>query len=229
MKSLFEAINHCHAQNIIHSDIKLENIMVNDMDMVRLIDFGLAKTLRGEGGVVGCRGTPYYLAPEVIKGMHGTQADIWSLGVILYIMICGFPPFQGESTKEIARKIKAASFNFNHEEFDQVSLECKDLIRKLLTKDPSKRLTGSQALKHAWFKYYAPPLPSDRKHISDEVLMRLSNYRGVSTFKKAVMNLVVKMASEDEIRDLRAQFQAIDLDGTGMINTQELKLIMQKQ
>ena len=169
------------------------------------------------------------MAPEIIKGTHGTQADIWSLGIILYIMICGFPPFQGESNEEIYRKIKAASFNFNSEAFYSVSLECKDLIRKLLTKDPSKRLTGSQALKHSWFKYYAPPLPSDRKHINDEVLMRLSNYRGVSTFKKAVMNLVVKMASEEEIRDLRAQFQAIDLDGTGMINTQELKLIMQKQ
>ena len=126
-------------------------------------------------------------------------------------------------------------------EFESVSEECKDLIRKLLVLNQKKRLSGQEALNHKWFKNYDNGLVEERKaatehagsgdqKISDEVVSRLRSFKGVSTFKKAAMNLLVKTATEEEVQDLRAQFQAIDTDGTGMIKAQELHdILMQKR
>lgn len=124
-------------------------------------------------------------------------------------------------------------------EFESVSEECKDLIRKLLVLNQKKRLSGQDALNHKWFKNYdaglieerkAADLPAGDQKISDEVVSRLRSFKGVSTFKKAAMNLLVKTATEEEVQDLRAQFQAIDTDGTGMIKAQELHdILMQKR
>ena len=124
-------------------------------------------------------------------------------------------------------------------EFESVSEECKDLIRKLLVLNQKKRLSGQDALNHKWFKNYdaglieerkAQDLPAGDQKISDEVVSRLRSFKGVSTFKKAAMNLLVKTATEEEVQDLRAQFQAIDTDGTGMIKAQELHdILMQKR
>merc|ERR1719464_202390 len=152
MEKLFQAINHCHAQGVIHRDIKPENIMITDSGSVRLIDFGLSKANRGNANMTTVAGTPYYMAPEVLMGNYGAKADIWSLGVLMYTLVSGYLPFQGQTSAEVFRKIKEADFHFNHVEFDAISDECKDLIRKLLVVNPKKRLTGKQALEHNWFK-----------------------------------------------------------------------------
>lgn len=209
MKSLFQAINHCHAQGIIHRDIKSENIMITDSGSVRLIDFGLSKASKRNLKTIA--GTPYYMAPEVLDGDYGQKADIWSLGVLLYTLVSGYLPFQGPSA-EVFRKIRDGQFHFNHIEFKEVSSECQDLIRKLLVVNVKKRLTGHQALKHPWFKMAeaqaakngsAEKKMSVADPISDEVVQRLKQFKGVSLFKKAAMNLLVKTASEDEVRTLR--------------------------
>ena len=143
MKSLFGAINHCHAQRIIHGDIKPDNIMINANNKVRLIDFGLSKILakRRTAKAEVC-GTPYYMSPEVIEGDDSMKSDIWSLGVILYYLVCGNLPFTGRSQEEIFRRIKEVNYNMNHSEFKSVSFECQDLIRKLLVHSTKKRLSG---------------------------------------------------------------------------------------
>ena len=132
MKSLFQAINHCHAQNIVHRDIKPDNIMITANNTVRLIDFGLSKASKGNKQLQTVAGTPYYMAPEVLEGSYSKQADIWSLGVLLYTLISGYLPFQGSNAAEVFRKIKEANYHFNHDEFNSISDECKDLIKKLL-------------------------------------------------------------------------------------------------
>ena len=162
-KSLCEALNHCHALNIVHGDIKPENIMVNDHDMLRLIDFGLAKSnSTSTGKYVGVQGTPYYMAPEAVNGIITKQVDIWSVGVILYIMVSGLPPFDGDTPDQIFAKIKAVDYNLNTRQFNSVSPECKDLIRKLLVHDPKKRLTISQTLQHDWIKKYSASAAKQR-------------------------------------------------------------------
>ena len=152
MKELFYAINHCHAQDIVHRDIKPDNIMITDNNTVRLIDFGLSKATRNKKNFTTVAGTPYYMSPEVLNGSYGKEADIWSLGVVLYTLVSGYLPFQGNSAPEVFRKIKDASFHFNHKEFESVSEECKDLIRRLLVSNAGQRLSGKQALAHPWFK-----------------------------------------------------------------------------
>ena len=118
---------------------------------MRLIDFGLARASKRKK-LTELAGTPYYMAPEVLKGSYQAQADIWALGVLLYTLVSGYLPFQGQDPREVFDKIKSADFHFNHIEFAMISEECKDLIKRLLVADPKERLNGKEALDHPWFK-----------------------------------------------------------------------------
>ena len=180
--------------------------MITANNTVRLIDFGLSKASRNNRQLTTMAGTPYYMAPEVLEGAYSKKADIWSLGVLLYTLVCGYLPFQGQNAAEVFRKIKEADFHFNHAEFVEVSEECKDLIRKLLVLNQKKRISGQQALNHPWFKRWGHGAElgmsehsGGQQKISDEVISRLRSFKGVSTFKKAAMNLLVKTATEDEV------------------------------
>lgn len=155
MKKLLSAINHCHANQIAHRDLKPENIMYvgkeDDAD-IKIIDFGLSKKKSGKNvSLDTVVGTPYYVAPEVLKGTYGYECDMWSLGVIMYILLSGCLPFSGANAPEVFEKVKTANFTFETKEWKGVSDEAKDLIRKLLTVDIKKRLTASNAVKHTWF------------------------------------------------------------------------------
>ena len=138
MKKLLQAINHCHANNIAHRDIKPENIMFKEQNGeftgIKLIDFGLAQS--AEQAISDMVGTPYYLAPEVLKKQYGIKCDIWSMGVIMYILLSGYLPFAGGSAPEVFKKIQSGEFSFDQEEWTSISESAKNLIRKMLVLDP---------------------------------------------------------------------------------------------
>ena len=119
----------------------------------------------------------------------------------MYTLVSGYLPFQGGNAAEVFRKIKECEFHFNHREFDDVSPECKELISKLLVVKEKKRISGQEALKHPWFKIFAGDAPVQGKElkISNEVLGRLRSFKGVTTFQKAALNLLVKTATEKEV------------------------------
>jgi len=125
-----------HAQGIAHRDIKPENIMLTKDNEVKLIDFGLSKRHKKKEKLKTIAGTPYYMAPEVLVGNYDNACDSWSLGVLLYVFMSGYLPFQGKNRMEVFTKIKNADYHFRHEEFKIVSDEAKDLIRQLLISDP---------------------------------------------------------------------------------------------
>jgi len=148
------------------------------------------------------------MAPEVFQHHYGLQSDLWSLGVLLYTLVCGYLPFQADSEAVLQRKVLKGDYHFNHDEFGAISEECKDLISKMLVVDPKKRITGQQALHHPWFQLHANATGESEStvRISRNVLNRLRSFKGESTFKQAAMNLLVKTATEQEVRALKITF-----------------------
>lgn len=153
---LIETIRHMHSYGIVHRDLKPENILfANDAPdaPIKIADFGLAKlwqpTEEGDALKTLC-GTPGYVAPEVLKNRQGytPQCDMWSVGVILYILLCGYPPFQHEQQNKLFKQILKADFHFHSPWWDKVSAEAKDMVSRLLVVDPSKRLTPQEAMQH---------------------------------------------------------------------------------
>ncbi|KAH8050623.1 serine/threonine kinase [Aureococcus anophagefferens] len=154
IRILLDALAYLHHRHIVHRDLKPENLLLkspyNDFD-IKLADFGFAKKVNGKSLDTQC-GTPGYVAPEILKGAkYGTEVDMWSCGVIVYILLGGYPPFHDDNHAILYRKIKAADYTFEPQYWDQVSDDAKDLIKKMLVVDPDKRLTADQALRHPWF------------------------------------------------------------------------------
>jgi calcium-dependent protein kinase len=170
-KQILQSLNYCHKQSIAHRDLKPENFLFEtkspDSDL-KIIDFGLSKILKsnnkfdvsnstGSAKVKNLErmqtraGTPNYISPEVLAGNYGVECDLWSAGCILYILLCGYPPFYGDDDLEILQMVQKGKFDFDGEEWEEISKEAKDLIKKLICK-PEKRLSAEEALQHKWFK-----------------------------------------------------------------------------
>lgn len=152
---LLDALKYCHAMGIVHRDIKPENLLYENEKpdaKIKIADFGLAKLLSEESMLMhtAC-GTPGYVAPEILKGLaYDSEVDLWSIGIVLYILLCGFPPFYNENTVKLYECIKKGSFEYPSPFWDNVSEDAKDLINRLLVVDPKKRLTAIDALNHNW-------------------------------------------------------------------------------
>ncbi|XP_035385583.1 calcium/calmodulin-dependent protein kinase type II delta 2 chain isoform X4 [Electrophorus electricus] len=155
IQQILESVHHCHVNGIVHRDLKPENLLLASKmkgAAVKLADFGLAIEVQGEQQAwFGFAGTPGYLSPEVLrKDPYGKPVDMWACGVILYILLVGYPPFWDEDQHRLYQQIKAGAYDFPSPEWDTVTPEAKDLINKMLTINPSKRITAAEALKHPW-------------------------------------------------------------------------------
>ncbi|KAF3629695.1 Phosphoenolpyruvate carboxylase kinase 2 [Capsicum annuum] len=151
MVPLMKAIAHCHLLGVAHRDIKPDNILFNDSNELKLADFGSAECFREGQLISGVVGTPYYVAPEVLAGRnYSEKVDIWSAGVIMYIMLAGVPPFYGESATEIFEAVLRANLRFPTRIFNSVTPAAKDLLRRMLCKDVSRRFSAEQVLRHPW-------------------------------------------------------------------------------
>nr|XP_046185444.1 calcium/calmodulin-dependent protein kinase type II delta chain-like isoform X3 [Oncorhynchus gorbuscha] len=155
IQQILESVNHCHQSGIVHRDMKPENLLLASKlkgAAVKLADFGLAIEVQGDQQAwFGFAGTPGYLSPEVLrKDPYGKPVDMWACGVILYILLVGYPPFWDEDQHRLYQQIKAGAYDFPSPEWDTVTPEAKDLINKMLTINPAKRVTATDALKHPW-------------------------------------------------------------------------------
>ena len=158
MYQIFNAINYCHTfGKIIHRDLKPENILIVNHDEVtgfyriKIIDFGTAKIYEQNKNENKIIGSSYYIAPEVLHKNYNEKCDIWSVGVILYILLCGRAPFTGHNHNEILSKIKIGNYDLKRKPFDTISIEAKDLIKKCLEMNVNKRISAKEALNHSWF------------------------------------------------------------------------------
>jgi len=181
-RQILMALNYCHSNDIVHRDLKPENFLFVDKSEeadIKIIDFGLSKIMNG-GKLQRMKtraGTPYYISPEVLAGNYDVSCDMWSAGCMLYILLCGYPPFYGDDNSEILAMVQKGIFDFDGEEWDDVSNDAKDLIKKLITR-PEKRLTAEEALKHKWVRALT------RKKQDKKILKKL-NVKNMKSFQKA--------------------------------------------
>jgi calcium/calmodulin-dependent protein kinase I len=161
LSPIIDAVNYCHEMDIIHRDLKPENLLYENSDddsVIKISDFGLAKLVPKSTFASTAWGTPGYVAPEIVMWKrYGKEVDVWSIGIIMYILLCGYPPFYSDNNSELFEMIKTGNFEFHSPYWDQVSTEAKDLIKKLLTVDSKKRITLEQVKEHKWFSMTSKP------------------------------------------------------------------------
>lgn len=149
MKQVISAIHYCHSKKIVHRDLKPENLLLDKDEAnpkIKIIDFGTSQTFRSDQQMSQKFGTPYYIAPEVLKKKYTEKCDIWSIGVVMYVLLCGYPPFNGANDKAIIESVLKGKFSLDEPEWDEISSEAKDLVKRMLEYDPSKRITAGDAL-----------------------------------------------------------------------------------
>ena len=230
MYQIFSAINYCHNMHIVHRDLKPENILILDRDRngyprIKICDFGTSKMF--EKGAVEKKlvGSSYYIAPEVLKKHYNEKCDIWSCGVILYILLSGRPPFGGENDTEIMERVAIGKYDLESPPFNKLSNSVIDLIKKLLVMNPSKRISAEEALAHPWFK-------ENKTHalinqIKDEntvkkLLDNLKRYKSDSVIQEtALAYLVHNFPQMHDVVNACKLFNQIDVNGDGRITEKE--------
>jgi calcium-dependent protein kinase len=165
-------------------------------------------------------GSPYYIAPEVLKRAYGAEADMWSIGVILYILLSGMPPFFGNTDREIFNEILCGKLNFKSEPWPRVSEGAKDCIRKMLCPNPSERMSADEALKHPWVK--EDGIAQDT-NLGNAVVDRMMRFQRLQKFKKLGLFTLAQTLNQEEVEGLMEMFKSIDKDGNGTVTVQELQ------
>jgi len=219
---LLKALAYIHNQGIVHRDIKPENILFSkngNYETLKLIDFGLSTGLKSESKYR--VGSPYYMSPEIIDGNFSCKSDIWSVGVILYVMLTGHFPFNGKNNKEVFDQIKLKTYNFKHLNRSKCSDLAKDLVSKLLNKNEVKRLNVDEALNHPWFKFYLN-LDKTVEKIDEEIIKSLKSFSRKNLFQKEALFYIAKLSKDEEISKLKRTFMELDKNNTGTLDYNEI-------
>ncbi|KAL8426512.1 hypothetical protein Efla_004877 [Eimeria flavescens] len=232
MRCILAALFYLHKHGIVHRDLKPENFMFLDKGKdapFKIIDFGLATRFSNNAYMSTRAGTPFYVAPQVLQGKYTYKCDMWSAGVIMYILLCGYPPFHGENDAEILARVKVGRFSFNEQDWKGVSSEAKDLVRKLMAFDPHQRLSAEQALNHPWIKHFStPPNPATDASFSRTMLDKFRAFQALCKLKKAALTIIAQQMNESQIELLTHTFLALDEDGDGSITLHELRTGLKK-
>jgi len=225
MRQLFSVVGFLHGKGIVHRDLKPENILLEEKEdelQIKIVDFGAATYMEGDGQLSKIAGTAYYVAPEVLSGSYDSKCDLWSSGVIMYIMLSGTPPFTGKTDKQVLARVCTGAYSLNLDEFRTVTAEAKDLISKLMC--PSKlRYTAAQAINHIWVQ-------SNFTSVIPSVQFMASVFRNMKTFtyqtkmRDAVKTFIItQLLTTEDTKELREVFMCLDRDADGKLSREELK------
>eukprot|EP00930_Biecheleria_cincta_P088668 TRINITY_DN7791_c0_g1_i2.p1 TRINITY_DN7791_c0_g1~~TRINITY_DN7791_c0_g1_i2.p1 ORF type:complete len:611 (-),score=87.49 TRINITY_DN7791_c0_g1_i2:84-1889(-) len=238
------AVHYLHSQEIVHRDIKLENFLYESKsnDYLKLIDFGFSHVWKPDTLMAASCGTLSYVAPEVLAQRYTKQCDLWSLGVVAFILTMGYMPFSGSENNQIAN-IMAGKYKKKPQSWSSVSASCRDFLEKLLQVDPKQRLTSEAALKHEWIAnrdqtghYHITPLARlDSKeegaslNIDSDTIGALCEFHKASRFRRACMSLMAWSLTQEERAAVRDAFIELDVKRTGTIKLSELQQVLSRK
>ena len=234
MKQILSAVSYCHKLKIIHRDLKPENILIskknkNGFNIIKIIDFGTAIIFNKDINDESLTGSIYYISPEVLSKNrnYSEKCDVWSCGIIMYILLTGLPPFNGNSDEEIMKKIKSGKFDMKKYPWPIISSQAKDLLKKLLEFDVNKRISAEEALNHPWFESKQVK-SQDNEGLFDvkdpnKLLNNLINFRSDNILRSTVFAYLIHNNIQlNQVHDAIKLFNNIDKNGDGQITREEL-------
>nr|GME06748.1 calcium-dependent protein kinase 1 [Ipomoea batatas] len=222
-RQMVTVLHYCHSMGVMHRDLKPENFLFLSSDEnspLKATDFGLSVFFKPGDTFKDLVGSAYYVAPEVLRRNYGPEADIWSAGVILYILLSGVPPFWGENEQGIFDAVLRGHLDFSSDPWPSISSSAKDLVKKMLRLDPKERLSATDVLNHPWMREDGD---ASDKPIDIAVLSRMKQFRAMNKLKKVALKVIAENLSEEEIIGLKEMFKSIDTDDSGTITYEELK------
>lgn len=225
MRQLLSAINYCHKKSIVHRDLKPENMLLEqdkDLEKLKIVDFGTSLSFDPERALDEKLGTAYYIAPEVIKKNYNEKCDLWSCGVIMYILLSGEPPFNDPKAdnEAIMKKVEKGKYDVSKGIWKTVSKEAKDLIKKLLTYKPEDRISAEEALQHPWIADFKVEVDSAA---ANQALGNLKSFRSEQKLKVAAASYIgSQLISKSEKEKLGKIFKALDTNGDGKLSKEEI-------
>ncbi|XP_062187343.1 CDPK-related kinase 5-like [Phragmites australis] len=225
---ILNVVAFCHIQGVVHRDLKPENFLFTSKDEnseLKAIDFGLSDFVKPDERLNDIVGSAYYVAPEVLHRCYSTEADVWSIGVIAYILLCGSRPFWARTESGIFRSVLKADPSYNEAPWPSLTLEAMDFVKRLLCKDPRRRMTAAQALSHPWIRNY-----NDIKLPLDILIFRLIKaYIRSSSLRKAALRALSKTLTVDELFYLKAQFSLLEPDRNGCITLDNIRMALTRE
>ncbi|QHO51685.1 hypothetical protein HN51_003317 [Arachis hypogaea] len=227
-RTIAEVVRMCHVNGVMHRDLKPENFLFankKENSVLKAIDFGLSVFFKPGERFTEIVGSPYYMAPEVLKRNYGPEVDVWSAGVILYILLCGVPPFWAETEQGVALAILRGVIDFKREPWPQISDSAKSLVRQMLEPDPKKRLTAEQVLEHSWLQNAKK---ASNVPLGDIVRTRLKQFSVMNRFKKRALRVIAEHLSVEEVEIIKDMFTLLDTDRDGKVTYEELKAGLKK-
>jgi calcium-dependent protein kinase len=233
MKQMLRAVAYIHGMDICHRDLKPENFLLeNDKpvddpaNMVKIIDFGVSRRFTPGNSMKTRVCTPYYVAPEVVNGKYNELCDMWSMGVIMYILLSGSPPFSGGGDEEIIKNVTRGVYYFEEDPWPDITGGAKDLIAKLLVKNIEKRLSANTALEHEWI--LAGNSNTNLATISKAALSNLKKFRSKNKLQKAALTVIACEVGGKELMDLKNTFLELDTDNSGVLSMEEIRTGLKK-
>lgn len=222
---ILTAVNYLHSNKIVHRDLKPENILF-DGESIKIIDFGTSRGFDSSKKMKGFHGTPYYVAPEVLDQNYDEKCDIWSCGVMLYVMFSGSPPFYGSTDEEILEAVERGTYTFDHKIFEPISDYGKNLIRKMLAFDPKNRISATEALNDPWFTFV---LNNAEVPLNKEIISNLKSFRFKNKIQETIYYFMINtMATKEERKELMDTFKMLDTNRDGVLNKKELAAGLKK-
>lgn len=227
-RTIVEVVQACHKNGVMHRDLKPENFLFANKQenaALKAIDFGLSVSFKPGERFSEIVGSPYYMAPEVLKRSYGPEVDVWSAGVMLYILLCGVPPFWAETEQGVAYAILQGVVDFSRDPWPRVSDRAKSLVRQMLEPDPRRRMTAQEVLDHPWLQNFkqAPEVS-----LGEVVRSRLKHFSAMNKLKTKALRVIAELMSGEEVEGLKAMFNMMDTNKSGVLTFEEFKAGLRK-